>query len=620
MPPLNENEGWGDYVYRIGMLDSRSLYTSSVVAETIEHVQRQYRAYHPDTQNIVETPPIEMFSRWQLPPLNIEGALYPNGAVEKSSPIEVSSLRLATEKIHKENGQQRNVIRSLRSQMGKKEKEFHSILMDKKFSQITASEALASEIPVCLGDVSDKWHELAKISPYISLKSDWTFGCSLCSKVTTDSGCMFLCGGNIFCAEHVPNFQMCITCRQLVPNCKEIKNFEGKNIMVCESCIENRRTCRICSEKITPAYIEQRQCGTCVNRAYDNETPYRHFSWGLRWVSKNTGKTYKSNRMFSCEIEALSPNSNWAAILHKSLPKEMGMGQDGSVGVRGHSPYGFEVQTPRLQGTKGEELIERTVKGLAQVEPHIDETCGMHIHLDGKGIIRNNRREYPAELVQLLKSYLVFEDVFLSFLPFSRRRNDYCRRLAGSISLVELETVETIFDVEKLWYKERHSSDIRSAKGHHYHSSRYFGANLHPLLTEGHFEVRFHSGTMNAKKILEWANLHALVLDACSRLDVTDSFLRNYEMHSRLSEKTTLLFDLIGLSEKSREYFRSRQKKFGNAKHNDEEIKEKSKRNLIFDEFQPLGFSQTYRGLQSRPLIVEEFPQSEIEELTDSNS
>ncbi len=232
----------------------------------------------------------------------------------------------------------------------------------------------------------------------------------------------------------------------------------------------------------------------------------------------------------------------------------------------------FELQTPKLSGARGEELIRQMTASVKAIKSVVNESCGMHIHLDGTGIIGTDRKAYPQALLQLWRTYVVFEDVIMSFLPFSRRRNDYCRPLAEAFKMGDLETIESIAEVEKLWYQERTYSNVYQAKGHKYHASRYFGANFHSLLAHGHFEVRFHSGTTNTRKILEWANLHALILDACEAGVMDHDLLREAQATYLISEKTKLLFDRIGLAQNSRQYFRSRQNKFGNKKTEDEEV------------------------------------------------
>lgn len=196
----------------------------------------------------------------------------------------------------------------------------------------------------------------------------------------------------------------------------------------------------------------------------------------------------------------------------------------------------------------------------------------MHVHLDGKGLLPSDRRSYPMALMQLWRTHLIFENVMISFLPFSRRRNEYCRPLSEAFKLSELELVESLIEAEKMWYKEITPRNIARAKGSHYHPSRYFGLNLNPLFSQRHLEIRLHNGTLNERKILEWANLNALMVDAAVAGEFTDDFLDEALATSNVRDKTNMLFKNIGLAESSRKYFYDRQHKFDNKKTQDEDV------------------------------------------------
>lgn len=468
------------------------------------------------------------------------------------------------------------------SPRGKRERQFLDLIKKRKWQSVSLQEIVQTDIPIKIADMDDTKIREFLGSFHINKKGsgpngdqDAHFFCSKCS-MDIPHRYAYLCNGHIYCSEHAPILEMCAMCNGLKQECKSVKMFDGSDVWLCPSHCK-KIYCKNCRNPIPLNRNVIRLCDKCVDKWGEGLRQFRPFSPSLKWVGKTKGNIMQSLRIFSCEVEAMSADGNYATILNKNLPKETGVGQDGSVGVRGMSPWGFEIQTPRLAGKSGEELIQRLVGPIKLVKATMDDTCGMHIHLDGAGLLPKSRKDYPLELLQLWRAYIVFEDVIMSFLPFSRRRNDYCRPMKDTFQLVELDTIETLNDLEKYWYKERTHREIQSAKGHQYHSSRYFGANLHSLLAHGHFEVRFHSGTLNPKKILEWANLHALILDAAANTKLDIKVFQEAQQISRLSEKTTLLFDLVGLQESSRQYFRARQKKFGDRNNDDEEIKKRER-------------------------------------------
>lgn len=456
--------------------------------------------------------------------------------------------------------------------MGHREGEYISLVRNKRRGNLTANEIIQSETPMIMDRISSQRREEIErmgLGNIISTDNGRMYVCKTCNVMVPYYFAMF-CIGNIYCVGCNPHVALCNVCDHLREGCAEVQVFDGKTIMSCPRCLERRANCGNCGSKIGREMVQVGLCESCIERMSRPGASERHFSQGLKWVSRDKGEVVKSKRIWSCELEALSPLRDYSMILGKALPNEMGIGTDGSVRGTG---YGFEVQTPRIAGTRGEELIHRAVAAIKTVKPTLNETCGMHIHLDGEGIIPNDRRQYPAALVQLWKTYIAFEDVILSVLPYPRRFNDFCRPISHAFSLAQLDVITSTLDAEKLLYEERTYPEIREAKNRHYHPSRYFGVNLHSLLAHGHLEIRFHSGTMNAKKILEWANLHALIIDAAVKGSLTKEFIIEAMSTSRLSEKTKLLFDVIGLTPASQQYFFSRQRKFADKKVDEDEVK-----------------------------------------------
>lgn len=495
-----------------------------------------------------------------------------------SAPIAAESMtevrKLSLHKAHHLLMQEREANkRSQTSNVGSKERQYIDMMRDDRKLGLTTNEILYSEIPICVEDIpTDKLREIVAVSRHRQIRGDGIhtrieFICGVTGIIIPWAFAYFY-DGNIYAVDHLPQTHICRFCQNM-KICTLIPLFDGNEIMACRHCILDRRNCSMCGDTIHPKYAEVRLCSEHVETPDDRESR-RTFAKGIKWVSKGKGDIIKSTRIFSCEIEALSPQANWENALASGLPSEAGIAHDGSV--IGKGLMGFEIQTPKLGGITGEEFVKRSSGILKLVRAVVNETCGMHIHLDGKGILLANRRQYPAALIQLFKTYLVFEDVLLSFLPHMRRHNDYCRPLSDTFKLSEIESFDHISQIEKVWYRERTYGNIAQAKQQHYHASRYFGTNFNSLLKDGHLEIRFHSATTNAKKILEWANLHMLIMDACQDLQFDPRILQEAMLVSRLTEKTNILFNVIGLSEKSKQYFRSRQHKFGDKNNNDEEI------------------------------------------------
>jgi hypothetical protein len=177
--------------------------------------------------------------------------------------------------------------------------------------------------------------------------------------------------------------------------------------------------------------------------------------------------------------------------------------------------------------------------------------------------------------------YLCFEDVLFSFLPHSRRGNTYARRLNTAYNVTEILNAYTVEQLEKIWYRQRNRARIKDIKESKYHDSRYTGVNLHSLFSDGHLEIRYHSGTLNAIKILEWTALHQAILDgAVGKTETLNDTLTVQEPYytvdqamqslhiTNQAEKTRLFFQLLRLPERAQQYWIERQKTFDNVKEN----------------------------------------------------
>ena len=297
------------------------------------------------------------------------------------------------------------------------------------------------------------------------------------------------------------------------------------------------------------------------------------------------GEIVTSPWPYSAEIEALAPNNEAFGDIAGAIPWACGVSRDGSINGDG-SP--LEVQTPILAGTAGMNLIKAVAKAMAECE--VNPSCGLHLHIDGKAFIPTRRdvAQVKWQKVQALKDlwviYLAFEDVILSFLPEKRRGNRYCQSIREKYSILDIVNAQGLPELETLWYKASRP-EIASAKRHKYHDTRYATLNLHSLFANKHYEVRAHSGTLNPRKILEWANIHTKIAEraaqgrgmyhAAVETSPEGATSRSVTVgrlidEPRLDRRTNAFFSLLGLSPASRKYWQDRQNLFSEAK--DEEV------------------------------------------------
>ena len=256
-------------------------------------------------------------------------------------------------------------------------------------------------------------------------------------------------------------------------------------------------------------------------------------------IDTNKNNRIQSMRIYSAEVECYANSDSQDDDIREvitNMPNTLGYGSDGSL-----NSYGWEFQTPRLSGNKGIEYISQLCGLLDNNNFTVDNTCGLHIHIDGgkkylSKSVRANKK-VPTLLKNLLLFYLYYDDVIMAMLPNSRRNNKYCISLNKNYNSAEVSKCNTLDELEQLWYKNNSKDDIRTAKSKKYDNSRYSGINFHSLLSNNHIEVRFHSGTINANKIINWIILHVAIMDRIEKIKV--------DWTPRIIEKTfkTTLYD-----------------------------------------------------------------------------
>jgi hypothetical protein len=75
------------------------------------------------------------------------------------------------------------------------------------------------------------------------------------------------------------------------------------------------------------------------------------------------------------------------------------------------------------------------------------------------------------------------------------RRIRYCKRInEGLLQTINTQKPKTIQALAEIWY--RTLGELHRER--RYHSSRYYGLNLHSTFTKGTIEIRLFNGTMHA--------------------------------------------------------------------------------------------------------------------------
>lgn len=164
----------------------------------------------------------------------------------------------------------------------------------------------------------------------------------------------------------------------------------------------NCTTCGSCGDRVLDEDFDgdEDECNACVEDRDEEESPSTRNAntKSVSHQSEEEGKYIKSKRKFGVEIEC--GFDNFAQLLDSMnrVNRDYGFVHDGSVDCSN----GIEIVTPILQGKKGEESLITTLDIINQNNVYVDNSCGLHVHLDGSDLIKKNSIEIKH--VQELKA------------------------------------------------------------------------------------------------------------------------------------------------------------------------------------------------------------------------
>jgi len=268
------------------------------------------------------------------------------------------------------------------------------------------------------------------------------------------------------------------------------------------------------------------------------------------------GERVRSKRWVGAEIEAEAKADT--LNLNSLLPSCVGIGGDGSL------QNGVEVRTPPASGIRFEELIGNTCKGLKEAHYGVGRRCGLHIHLNAPDYRRNGKL-----VVRLWRFARLFEPVIYLMVSPSRLDNNFCfpirsmkkqaRNWYGRKS-GHMARLPGYGEGQKSFDTSFYNNEVGRKKSHGF-AFRYCGSNLHSIYFRGTLEVRYHNGTLDPRKIIEWSILWQSILDSTKK--ISDGQVRAYGSLP-LEKRIDGLFDLIGNDQENRDYLWTRIRKFNN--------------------------------------------------------
>jgi len=166
------------------------------------------------------------------------------------------------------------------------------------------------------------------------------------------------------------------------------------------------------------------------------------------------------------------------------------------------SEYSVELVSPILSYEKDIELLQELVRVLRKAGGITNETCGIHVHLDGAA-------HTPRSIRNFINIIASKNDLFYKALQIAPERMRFCKKMdAALVEKINRKNPKSMSAIESLWYEGYSESTSR-----HYHSSRYHFLNLHSFFNGHHtVELRGFNSELHAGKVRSYILL-ALALN-----------------------------------------------------------------------------------------------------------
>lgn len=306
----------------------------------------------------------------------------------------------------------------------------------------------------------------------------------------------------------------------------------------CSSCCDCI-FCSHCSDAVESTCNDCDQCNDCCSCRRDDEVDL--YSEGAPRPHK-PGDAFTCKRLVGVEWEHNRPID--AYQLHRK--HGVGYHKDGSCAEDGHE-YGYEAVTPPLAGDAIAECLNAIAGAFEDQDTTADEQCGIHVHVDAKDL-------RWADMYRLLWVYSRVEPVLYVLAGQQRVANTYCRPCGEPYraALADIDRKGAVLAVAlqdrfgRIYDEYGSAADLKAVTRKRIdkkHYGRYKGLNILPWIAgrrhkkQGYYdpkgnyrersiprtapdttvEFRIHRNTLDADRVIHWAQLCARLVDWCAR-------------------------------------------------------------------------------------------------------
>ena len=199
----------------------------------------------------------------------------------------------------------------------------------------------------------------------------------------------------------------------------------------------------------------------------------------------------------------------WKFMSDGSIHKEKK--ENGRKTAVNNGAYSVELVTPILTYREDIETLQGLVRALRKAGAFANNSCGIHIHLDGANHTVRSIRNF----INIIASK---NDLFYKALAIEPYRMEYCKKMDSAlVEKVQIRRPKTFVALENIWYE-----GYGENRSQHYHNSRYHFLNLHSFFNGHHtvelrgFNSTLHAGEIRSYIVLALALNHQALTQTCA--------------------------------------------------------------------------------------------------------
>lgn len=189
------------------------------------------------------------------------------------------------------------------------------------------------------------------------------------------------------------------------------------------------------------------------------------------------------------------------------------------------------------------ELLQTIVRELKNAGGLTNDSCGIHIHIDGAN-------HNPQSLRRLVNFMTARQDLIYEALNIGIRANRWCKKLSPNL-LSEMKKQRELSkeEIEYIWYSRNNDNYYGGIDHDHYNETRYHGINLHSFFSKKTVEFRLFNSTLHAGKIKAYIQF-CLAVSAWaieSNDHIVFRSMANYTAEQKVTIMRNILTQRLGL-------------------------------------------------------------------------